>query len=153
MKKLKILIILLTLSIIAYLSFAYFSNGYLPTFGIPLCNEKVQMRKTVLKFWEDIKFKDLKNAAKILPPNQDDLINIKNFLQRIFNSEAKILDVVSYKIKTLELDSTTKRARVKTKIIANNLQTGKKINRTVMLFFYRININNKSWFLELANSF
>ncbi len=153
MKKLIIFILLLALCAGGYLATAYFSGGTLPTFGIPLGGEKSQMRQSVLKFWEDIKFKDLNSAASFLPADQRDAANIQGFLQRIFGSAAVTLDIVGYEIETLELDSTGLRARVKTKVMANNLQIGQKINRSVMLFFHKISPGSKNWSLELANSF
>lgn len=154
MKKIIVLLLVLALGAGAYLVTAHFSGGSLPNFGIAfLGGERAGLRGQVLGFWEDVKFKDLDSAAKSLPPGTQDPANIQSFLLRIFGSDAGVLDVVSYEITTLELDSTQKRARVKTKVKANNLKTSAELNPTVMLFFYRGAEDPTKWYLEIKNSF
>jgi len=153
MKWLLSIVIILLLLIGGYFAMAHFSGGALPTFGIEVGGEEAKLRTDVLKFWEDIKFRDLKSASDFLPHSTENkAILIGQFLTKIFKAEAQSLDLISYEIELLELDSTGLRARVKNKLTATNLGTQETASTEAMLFFYRSD-KTERWYLELGNSF
>lgn len=146
------IVVILLLLVGGYFAVAHFSGGAVPTFGLHVGGEQAGLRKEVLKFWEDIKFRDLKSASAFLPSSNQNPEQIANFLTQIFNTPASSLDLVNYDIELIELDSTGLRARVKTKLTANNLSKQEVTTSETMLFFYRTS-GGETWYLELGNSF
>ncbi len=155
MKWLFTFLIILLLAFGGYLMVAKFTGGQLPTFGINVGKDKYQVRDVTLAFWEDIKFKDIESASKVLHADKQNKEEILNFLSKIFGTSPANLDLISYEIEKLELDSTGKRARVKVTATAQHLQKQEDledIKVNVMLFF-RQHAEDQKWFLEIDHSF
>ena len=152
MKKIILLVFILLLLIAGYFVAAHFSNGKLPSFGLEFNSQKSIVKHQALRFWEDIKFKDINSASKILSGENNKNKEIIAFLERIFQQPPERLDIVTCEILKVEIDSTQKRARVKLKVIANNLVTGSELQPEVMMFFYK-NSKLETWLLELKSSF
>lgn len=146
------IIVVILLVVGGYFAAAHFSGGALPTFGIAIGGEKSKLRSVVLKFWEDVKFRDLRSAANYLPQAQRDPAKVIGFLTQIFKTPSEALDLINYKVEVLELDSTELRGRVKMRLTANNLASGEAVDVETMLFFYR-EADGQKWLLELGNSF
>ena len=150
MKWILYLVLVVLLIVGGYFGLSYFSSGKLPTLSLLFNSEKSKVQSAALNFWEDIKFKDIKNASKLLNENPDSQKTIETFLRNLFKIDLERLDISSYEIVQLEIDSTGKRARVKTKVLAENLNTQQSVEQYVMLFFYS---KDAMWFLDLQNSF
>lgn len=146
------IVVIILLIVGGYFAAAHFSGGALPTFGISIGGEKAKLRTEVLKFWEDVKFRDLRSAANYLPAQQRDPAKIIGFLTQIFKAPSESLDLISYKVELLEIDSTELRGRIKMHLTANNLATQEPLDVATMLFFYR-EADGQQWYLELGNSF
>lgn len=150
MKWIITLLVVIILCAGGYFIAAYLSGGSLPTYGLVMGGERGAARQVVLKFWEDIKFDDPKSAAKLMMPDAQDSALVSTFLSKLFHVQPEKLDIVSYKIIAVEIDSTGSRARVKNSILAKNLTSQEAVNTEAMLFLRKVDNN---WYLDLGSSF
>ncbi len=148
MKWLITLLILIVLGVGGYLLAAYVTGGALPTFGLIIGGDRGEVRRVALKFWEDLKFDDPKSAAKLMLP--EDMTLVRSFTSKTFHIAPELLDVTGFEIVSVEIDSTGQRARVKSRILANDLGQNKLVKTEAMLFLRKI---KTQWFLDLSSSF
>ncbi len=149
MKWLITFLIVIILGAGGYLLAAYMTGGALPTFGIVLGGERGEVREVVLKFWEDLKFNDPRSASKLLLPARQDIALVNNFLSQTFHGNPESLDVTGFEIVEIEIDSTGRRARAKSKVLANLLTENRPIQIETMFFLRKV---KSKWYLDLSGS-
>lgn len=150
MKWLLALFVIVALGVGGYFAAAYISGGALPTLGLVMGGERGEVRSVVLKFWEDLKFDDAKSATALMVPTANDSELVGVFLNHVFNMPPQSLDIVSYAVDSVEIDSTGLRARAKSSIVANDLSKKLPIKTEAMLFLRKV---DAVWFLDLSSSF
>ncbi|MDA0712629.1 MAG: hypothetical protein O2897_01405 [bacterium] len=144
------LIVIVALGVGGYFATAYLSGGALPTLGLVMGGERGEVRNVVMKFWEDLKFDDAKSATALMVPSANDPSLVGVFLSNVFSMPPESLDIVSYNVDAVEIDSTGHRARVKSSIVANDLRKKTPIQTEAMLFLRKV---EEAWLLDLSSSF
>lgn len=132
----------------AYLGYAHFSGGEVPTFGLPLGGEKKNIRDTTQAFYETIKFKN-RDAIKHFVDATATQEDISDYLTKTFGEGAlNEIDLNSVSIEQIELDSQETRARVKILLSGLYLDDKKAFTINKLLYFYRA---NSLWLLDLKS--
>ena len=78
----------------AYVGAAHLSGGALPTPGLALGGDEGELRRTTLRFWEDLQFKDFERASTYHDPATRDAVDIPYLLQRLFLLQCFVSAVV-----------------------------------------------------------
>lgn len=138
--------IVLCVAVGAYLLAAHLMGGTLPTFGLPIGGESAVVRKQAVAFVEDLHFRDLSKAAQMLSPGEQNVDALQALLQRMFNANPAQLDLGECVVDKVEVDSTETRARVKLKVRAKDLTSGRTLQPEMLLFFRRAKTTD-SWYL------
>ena len=134
-----------------YLAAAHLSGGAFPTPGVAVGGDRGLLRRTALSFWEDIKFKDFAAASGYHAPDVQDTVDIPYLIQRIFMQKPEFLDVMEVEVVLADIDSTGKRARVKTRLKVKDLSMERIGEREVILYFYRDALDTP-WYMRLEDS-
>ncbi len=134
-----------------YLTAAHFSGGALFSFGLPIGGDRALVRKLATSFWEDVRFKDFKQAASYHLAEVRDTVDIPFLLERLFLQKPELLDILGYEILDSELDSTGNRARVKTTLKVKDLVKEELRDQEVVLYFHRKSAS-EPWYMELESS-
>lgn len=151
MKKLVVLVALLLVVGGGYLAAAHLSGGAFPTPGLALGGEKGALRRTALKFLEDVQFKDFARAATYHDPSVQQQVDIPFLLQRLFQVRPEALDIMEYEVVFAELDSSGNRARVKTRVKVKNLADG-GIKEQELMFYFERKDEKSPWYMKLEDS-
>jgi len=134
-----------------YISMAHFSGGSFPTLGLPIGGERADLRSITLQFIEDVKFKDFEKAATYHHPDKQDTLDIPFYIERLFLIKPEALDVMSYEIVFVEMDSSKLRGRVKARIKCKNLIRENIHEKEAIFFFHRDSLNDP-WYMVLESS-
>ena len=134
-----------------YIGMAHFSGGSFPTLGLPIGGVRAELRSTTLNFIEDVKFKDFDKAATYHHPDKQDSLDIPYYIERLFLIKPEALDVMSYEIVFVEIDSSKLRGRVKARIKCKNLIRENIHEKEAMFFFHRASVNDP-WYMVLESS-
>jgi len=109
-----------------------------------------QLETMANKFLEDIQFKDFEKAASYHSREDRKTVNIPNLIERMFGIKPEFLDIMRYEIVKVQLDSSGKRARVKTKTTVKLLNTKEIREPEIMLYFFKDPA--EGWVMELESS-
>jgi hypothetical protein len=134
-----------------YVAGAHFSGGAWPTLGLPVGGDQALLRGLAVSFWEDIQFKDFDHAAVYHEPDIRDQVDIPYLIERLFSVKPEMLDVMTYEVVFVDIDSTGLRARVKTRLKIKELVREKIRDQEVILYFHRES-TDASWFMILESS-
>ena len=134
-----------------YLSAAHLSGGAFPTPGLDLGGDRGLLRRKGLGFWEDIQFKDFAAAAAYHDPAIQGAVDIPYLIQRIFLQKPELLDIMEIEVVMVDIDSTGKRARVKTRLKVKDLALVKILEREIILYFHRDDADSP-WYMVLEDS-
>jgi len=134
-----------------YLAAAHLSGGAFPTPGVELGGERGELRRTALAFWEDIQFKDYAQAARYHAPDVQESVDIPYLIQRIFLQKPELLDIMEVEVVLVDLDSSGRRARVKTRLKVKDLALERIAEREVLLYFFREGAD-APWHMRLEDS-
>ena len=121
-------------------------QGLIPGFE----NDSLTLKKKSFRFLECLKFKEFGEAARFhtleeLKAHPD----IPKKLERFFLIPPENLDVQQIDIDFVELDSTGRRARVKTTTSVNVLNKNEKRRAEAILYWKRV---GDQWFLDLRTT-
>lgn len=151
MKKLLVLLVVVVVAAGGWLAAAHASGGALFTFGLPLGGDRGFVRDASMSFFEDLKFKDFKSAAKYHSPEKQASIDIPALLQRLFAVKPEALDVMEYEVVFAEIDSTGNRARVKCRVKVKELGQS-NIREQELILYYKRTGPGAPWYMELEDS-
>lgn len=149
MRTLLLFFALVILAFLGYFGYAHLSGGAVPTFGLPLGGQKAQVRKLCEVFFEDIKFKNTEKLEEFI----DKSLNpekLQDYLIEIFDKNPKSLSIEKMIINSIEIDSQGQRARVKIKIIGNDLSQNIGFEKNKIIFLY-FDILSKRWLIDIKN--
>jgi hypothetical protein len=149
--KLGIFVGLPVVGLLGYLLLAHLSGGAWPTPGLPLGGDAGLLRRSTTSFWEDIQFKDFDHAATYHAPDTQAQVDIPYLLERLFLEKPEQLDVMSYEIVMVDIDSTGLRARVKSRIKVKDLLRGEVMEKEMMLYWKRAT-EADPWYMDLETS-
>ena len=135
----------------AYVLAAHLSGGALPSGCLAVGGDKAWLRKTTLRFWEDIQFKDFKSAAKYHDPTVQEDVDIPYLLQRLFLERPEAIEIMEYEVIAVDIDSTKLRSRVKARVKARRL-VAKRIDQMDVLFYYKRKSETAPWYMDFENS-
>lgn len=135
----------------SYLAAAHFSGAAFPTPGIDVGGARGELRRTSLKFWEDIQFKDFKRAARYHAPELQETVDIPFLLQRLFQVKPESLDIMHYEIMFADIDSSGNRGRVKSRVKVKELSRGEIRDQEVMLYYERADAHSP-FYMKLEDS-
>lgn len=135
MRKFFGLIFVLILAALAYVGFAHFSGGAVPTFGLPLGGNKAQIRARTLEFFDHVKFK---NASALLNfvAKESTSEEVERYVDRTIGLDSDNADLNLIKIETVELDSRASRARAKLRLAGQDLINKKPFDIEKIIFLY-----------------
>ena len=134
-----------------YLGAAHLSGGAFSTLGLALGGDRGELRRMALSFLEDLQFKDFEAAARYHAPELRESVDIPYLIQRLFTVKPEALEVMDYDVVFAELDSSDRRARVKTRIKVRFLGNGQVEERELMLYFDRDD-EQSPWYMKLEDS-
>lgn len=140
--------ILIIGTILAYL----FGSKYGLKFGniiIAPSKDKRVLEELTRSFIEDIQFKDFKTAARYHTPEDVDKVDIPFLLERIFQIKPETLDIQSYEIMKVEIDSSGDRGRVLTKTTVKILNKDEIRKPEVVYYWFR---RDGQWYMRLESS-
>lgn len=100
-------------------------------------------------FMEDIKYKDFKAAEQYSLPEQREVYNIAQLIERLFQIKPEMLDLQSYEVVSSDLDSSGNRARVHLKSEVKLLNSDHHKSPELILYFKRL---DGQWYMDLASS-
>jgi hypothetical protein len=145
MKKLLALVLLLAAAGTAgYLA----SQGKLPGYE----NDKSVLTKKSARFMECLKFKEFAEAAGFHAPDEVKAHpDIPKMLENFFKIPHENLDIQSSTVDFIELDSTGKRAKVKTTSVIRILNRSNEIQRPEAMLYWR-KAQDGRWFLDLRTT-
>jgi hypothetical protein len=146
MRKILIVMLLILIAAVGYLSYAHFSGGAIPTFGLPIGGEKAQIRQKTYQFFENIKFKN--RVFTGLVQGDADQEQIYKYLRKTLGIEENLLDLTHVSIEKIELDSSKERARVKVKLSGQNITNKKPIEIQKLIFLYK-NQKGDNWVIDI----
>lgn len=139
--------LLLALSL-GYLSYAHFSGGAWPTFGLPIGGEKAKIRAFVLAFFEHVKFKNTSALASFVAKEKN-VSDRAHYLTKTLGIDQEKIDLTSTSIEEIELDSAQMRARVKVKLKGQDLIDYKPIEQVKIIFLYKN--SDGAWLIDTEN--
>ena len=151
MKKLFYLLVSLAVLGLGYVGLAHFSGGAFPTLGLPIGGQQALLRQLTLSFWEDIAFKDFAKAASYHAADIQDAVDIPFLLERLFMQKPEALEFMNYEVVFVDVDSSGKRARVKSRVKVKDLLRDKPMEKEIMLFYHR-NSTEDPWHMMLESS-
>lgn len=134
-----------------YVAGAHLSGGAWPTFGLPIGGQQSLLRSLAVSFWEDIQFKDFAHAASYHAEEIQDQVDIPYLIERLFSLKPEMLDVMTYEVVFVDIDSTGLRARVKTRLKIKDLVREEIREQEVILYFQRES-TDKPWYMILESS-
>lgn len=111
--------------------------------------DKKILEQLSFKFWEDVQFKDFKAAASFHEANIQDKVDIPFYLERLFLIKPEQLDIRKIEIEEVDIDTSTQRGRVRTKLMITLLNSNKTKQPEVILYWYK---KNNKWFMRLESS-
>lgn len=151
MKKIGILALVVALLGGGYLAAAHFSGGVFPTLGLALGGDRGELRRLAMAFLEDIQFKDFESAAGYHAPELRETVDIPFLIQRLFQVKPEALDIMDFDIAFADIDSSGRRARVKTRVKVKFLLDGRVEERELMLYFDK-DAPDAPWYMKLEDS-
>ena len=134
-----------------YIAGAHFSGGAWPTLGLPIGGQEALVRGLAISFWEDIQFKDFDHAASYHAEEIQDQVDIPYLIERLFSIKPEMLDVMSYEIVFVDIDSTGLRARVKTRLKVKDL-VHQKIREQEIILYFQHESTDEPWHMVLESS-
>ncbi|MCP4808760.1 MAG: hypothetical protein GY913_16075 [Proteobacteria bacterium] len=151
MKKYFILFGVLVAGFLGYLGAAHLSGGQYYDFGLELGGDTAQLRRDSLSFWEDVQFKDFDSAAEYHEEHLQDDVDIPYLLERLFMLKPEFLDILSYEVVFVDIDSSGMRARVKCRVQVKDLLKEKQRTQEIIFYFYKLD-EDGPWFMKLESS-
>lgn len=155
MKSAIFLVVVLALAGGALLLLSQHSGAGMPT--IALSGDKGHLKDATLEFLEDIKFKDFKKASTYHLEDTQKARDIPQLIQRVFRIRHEVLDIQSYEVLEVELDTAKSRGRVRTLVrfhVLGDRDVREKADahRDTELLFYWFKQPDGSWTMELESS-
>lgn len=112
--------------------------------------EAAQLEGYAKKFLEDIQFKDFEKAASYHSREDRKKVNIPQLIERMFGIKPEMLDIMRFEVVKVQVDSTGKRAKVKTKTTVKLLNTSEIRDVEIMLYYFKDPA--EGWVMELESS-
>ena len=109
-----------------------------------------QLEKLATKFLEDLQFKDFDKAASYHSREDRKNVNIPALIERMFQIKPEMMDIMRFEIVKVQLDSSGKRAKIKTKTTIKLLNTKEIREPEIMLYFFKDPA--EGWVMELESS-
>ncbi|PKK90257.1 MAG: hypothetical protein CVV64_09835 [Candidatus Wallbacteria bacterium HGW-Wallbacteria-1] len=120
--------------------------------SISLNSDKEYLEKSTYQFLESIKFKDFEKAAVYHHPERLKSRDIPALIEKRFMVKPELLDISSFEILLVEIDSTGDRARVKTRSRVSVLNSGKERDLDLIFYWQREKGKDGKWYMTLDSS-
>lgn len=149
MKKVALLFALLLALAVGLLLFT--SGG--PSLPGPLAavgSDNKLLRQRTTDFLEDLQYKDFDKAASYHSTEDRKKVDISKLIERLFAVKPEFLDIMRYEIKSVEIDRSGDRAKVKTQTVVKILNTS-KIKEPEVIFYWRKD-PKEGWVMMLESS-
>jgi hypothetical protein len=150
MKKLGILIFLLIIIAAVVLVAGSRYSIKLGNINLAINQDKDILSGKVTSFLEDIEFKDFKKAATYHNAEDQKTVDIPKLIEEKFFVKPEFLDIMKYEVKEIEIDSSGKRSKVKTRTIFKVLNTGEVKDLEMIFYFQKADDGN--WYMQLKSS-
>jgi ribosomal protein L23 len=108
------------------------------------------LRQRSIDFLEDLQFKDFDKAASYHSTEDRKKVNISKMIERLFAVKPEFLDIMRYEVKSVDIDRSGDRAKVKTKTVIKVLNTS-KIEEPEVLLYWRKD-PKEGWVMMLESS-
>lgn len=122
-----------------------------------MTGDRAYLKKATLVFLEDIKFKDFDKASTYHLEETQKARDIPALLQSVFRIKHEVLDIQSYEVLQVELDSTKARGRVRA-LVRYHVLGDRRVRedpdafRDVEMLFYWFRQPDGTWVMELESS-
>ncbi len=150
MKKLGILIFLLIIIAAVVLVAGSRYSIKLGNINLALNQDKDILSGKITSFLEDVEYKDFKKAATYHNAEDQKNANIPKLIEEKFFVKPEFLDIMKYEVKDIEIDSSGKRSKVKTRTIFKVLNTG-EVKDMEMIFYFQ-KADDGQWYMQLKSS-
>lgn len=140
----KLCILLLITGVIAGLGYAV-SQGLIPV----LRTEQHAVREQSMRFFECIQFKEFDEAAEFHNEKDRKNSDIPKMMEDMFKMPPENMDINNIYIVATDIDSSGDLARVKLQMSVRVLNSNKRKNPEVNLFWKK---ENDKWYLKLKSS-
>lgn len=150
MKKIGVIFAILCALAIVLLVLTSSGGLKVPGTGVSLGGDAKFVEEHSRKFLEDLQFKDFEKAASYHSREDRKKVNIPALIERIFQVKPEFMDIMRYEIVKIQIDSSGKRARVKTKTVIKLLNTKEIREPEVMLYWFKDPA--EGWVMELESS-
>lgn len=111
--------------------------------------EHALLRELTVSFLEDIQFKDFDTAATYHNEEDQKDVDIPKLIERLFKIKPELLDIMKFEITDVHVDSSGKRARVKTHTTVKILNTD-ELKEPDLVFYWQK--ENGQWRMKLESS-
>ncbi|MEQ8191110.1 MAG: hypothetical protein ABRQ39_24310 [Candidatus Eremiobacterota bacterium] len=150
MKKLGILIVLLIIIAAVVLVAGSRYSIKLGNINLAINQDKDILSSKIMSFLEDIEYKDFKKAATYHNTEDQKNVDISKLIEEKFFVKPEFLDIMKYEVKEIEIDSSGKRSKVKTRTIFKVLNTGEVKDMDMIFYFQKADDGN--WYMQLKSS-
>ena len=147
MKK-AVLVVVVVLALVLYASSTKYGIT-LGNFHYSFAPGKDIVHQQMMKFIQNIQFKDFKDAASYHTDKDQAEKDIPRLIEKRFIVKPELLDIKTFDVLGVELNSDGTRAKVRTQWHVKLLNSDK--TKDVDIIFYWHKINDK-WFMDLQSS-
>lgn len=125
--------------------------------AVVMTGDRAYLRDRTLEFLEDIKFKDFEKASTYHLAEAQKARDIPALLQRVFHIKHEVLDIQTYEVLEVEMDSSKRRGRVRTLVRFHvlgdrDVREHEDAFRDVEMLFYWFKGPEGAWTMELESS-
>jgi hypothetical protein len=139
-------LLLLAVLVAGYLAYAHFSGGQVPTFGLPIGGEKGEIRVYASQFLENIKFKN--TAALVGFAENATSADVDKYLTSLFDMDKNAIDLQTFSVKEIEMDSSKMRSRVNILLKGRDLSNNNPFEKHKIIYLYQ-NPTKKTWLVDM----
>ncbi len=126
----------LLIACIGYLTYAHFSGGSVPTFGLPLGGERAQIRLRTLSFFEHVKFKNA-SALEDFVSATSGPEELTHYLLTLLGIGPDQIDLHHVTIEHVELNTAETRARARVTFTGQDLSQQKPFSLSKIIFLFK----------------
>jgi len=104
----------------------------------------------MVRFLEDIQFKDFSHAASLHSQEDQSKKDIPGLIESKFKIKPELLDIKGFQVLRLDVMSTGDRAKALCNVQVKLLNSERDVKELEMVFFFKL--QNGEWFMDLQSS-
>ena len=149
MKKIVLIFVALILAAVTLLVFV--SPSGLSIGGLAVgSDDRRYVEEHTMQFMEDIKYKDFKKAATFHNLKERKTVDIPGLIERLFGIKPEFIDIMRYRVDSVDLNSTGDRARAHVHVVLKVLNANEI--REPDVIYYWAKEPGEGWVMKLESS-